>query len=110
MKILEALALGTPVISTSKGAEGLDVVDGEHVLIADDARAFASRIIDLFENPELGFALGQSGRALVEREYSWDHAGARLLALYDEVATGGGCGPDRGPGRPPRALVAGETR
>ncbi len=42
LKILESMALGTPVVATSKGAEGLDVVNGEHLLIADDPRAFAA--------------------------------------------------------------------
>ena len=43
LKILESMALGTPVVSTSKGAEGLDVTDGENILIADDAAASPRR-------------------------------------------------------------------
>ena len=43
LKILEAMALGTPVVATSKGAEGLDAVDGEHLLLADDPATFANR-------------------------------------------------------------------
>ena len=42
LKILEAMALGTPVVATSKGAEGLDVIDGEHLLLADDPETFAA--------------------------------------------------------------------
>jgi glycosyltransferase involved in cell wall biosynthesis len=109
LKVVEGLAMGKAMVSTKLGCEGVAVRDGEHLLIADGARAFASRIIDLFEDPALGFALGQSGRALVEREYSWDLAGNRLLALYDEVTTDGGCAHDRGAGQPLRALVADET-
>jgi glycosyltransferase involved in cell wall biosynthesis len=73
-------------VSTAVGCEGVAVRDGDHLMIADDAPAFASRIFDVFENPGLGDALGQAGRRLVETRYSWELAGARLEALYRQIA------------------------
>jgi polysaccharide biosynthesis protein PslH len=92
LKVVEALAMGKATVSTALGCEGLAVRDREHLLIADDARAFASRIFDAFEAPALGDALGHAGRRLVEDRYSWDLAGARLESLYRQI-TGDEAGP-----------------
>ncbi len=70
IKILEAMALGRPVVATSLGAEGLDVVDGEHILLADSPETFARAIVRLLSDPELAAQLARNGRALVERHYS----------------------------------------
>lgn len=87
-KVLEALAMGKSIVSTAVGCEGVAVRDGEHLLIADDARAFASRIVEAFENPALCGALGQAGRRLVEQRYSWSLAGAGLESLYRRITSG----------------------
>ena len=65
------------MVSTTLGCEGVRVRDGEHLLVADGADAFAAAIARLFEHPGLGHALGSAGRGLVEREYSWDLAADR---------------------------------
>ena len=93
LKVVEAFAMGKAMVSTSLGCEGLEAVDGEHLLIADDADGFAARLLDLFGDPALRARLGRAGRSLVEREYSWDLAGERLDALYRRVVA-----PDGGPG------------
>jgi glycosyltransferase involved in cell wall biosynthesis len=85
LKILEAMALGTPVISTSKGAEGLDARDGPEILIADSPQAFAARIIELFNSPALRASLAEAGRRLVRANYSADQVGARLCNLLETV-------------------------
>jgi polysaccharide biosynthesis protein PslH len=85
LKVLEALAMGKPIVSTAVGCEGVAVRDGEHLMIAGDAPAFASRIFEVFENPALRDALGQAGRRLVETRYAWALAGARLESLYREI-------------------------
>lgn len=54
LKILEAMALNTPVIATTKGAEGLEVTDGQEILIADEPDHFASQVVSVLRNPELG--------------------------------------------------------
>jgi len=86
LKILEAMALGTPVVATSKGAEGLDVVDGEHLLIADDPAAFAEAVVRLLRDPALRARLAQNARALVEAHYDWAHIGAQFAALVEQVS------------------------
>ncbi|MBL8120140.1 MAG: glycosyltransferase [Anaerolineae bacterium] len=83
LKILEAMALGTPVVSTSKGAEGLAVVAGEHLLVADDAEGLAAAISRLFEDEGLRQRLANNGRALVAREYDWNVIAGRLLELVE---------------------------
>lgn len=85
LKILEAMALGTPVISTSKGAEGLNVSPGENILITDDPKDFAKQIIRLLGDPELRARLSKSGRALVEAEYGWDSIGKEFVRLVENV-------------------------
>jgi polysaccharide biosynthesis protein PslH len=71
LKILEALAAGLPVISTSIGAEGLDVEPGKHLLIADQEAAFAEATIRLLEDRSLQQSLRESGRRLVHERYDW---------------------------------------
>jgi glycosyltransferase involved in cell wall biosynthesis len=68
LKVVEAMAMGKAIVSTSLGCEGIPVTDGEHLLIADDPIASARAVLRLFDDPWLAAALGKSGRALVERE------------------------------------------
>ena len=78
LKILEAMALGTPVVATSKGAEGLDVTDGENILLADTPACFANAVLGLLGDPTLRARLAARGRRLVSECYGWDHIGAGL--------------------------------
>lgn len=71
IKIFEAMAMGKPVVSTSVGAEGLPVRDGEHILIADEPWHFAECVISLFANTGERLRLGMTSRKLVEENYSW---------------------------------------
>lgn len=71
IKILEAWAAATPVVSTSLGAEGLPAVDGEHVLIADDPVEFARATSSLLASPERREQLGGAGRLLYENGFTW---------------------------------------
>ncbi len=77
-KILEAWSAGVPVVSTSIGAEGLPARDGENLLIADGGPAFAAAVTRVLENANLGRALGQAGRLLLERDFTWDAAWKKL--------------------------------
>jgi glycosyltransferase involved in cell wall biosynthesis len=85
LKVVEALAMGKAVVSTSLGCEGIRVRDGEHLLIAEDAKAFVSSIELLLSDPERRTALGRAGRSLVVEEYSWERAGSCLEALFSQV-------------------------
>ena len=86
LKILEAMALGRPVVSTTIGCEGLDVRDGEHILIADTPAEFAEKTVRLFHDRELYQRLASNGRRLVEQKYGWDQITATLLDIYADMA------------------------
>ena len=83
VKILEAQAMARPVVSTSTGAEGLKLCDGESVLIADDAEAFASRVIDVLSDFHLALRLGKSGCFHVARHFNWDDVGQQISDLFE---------------------------
>jgi hypothetical protein len=85
LKILEAMALGTPVVSTSKGAEGLSVTAGEHLLIADDAAGFARETARLLGDEGLRRRLAENGRRLVETRYDWQQIGRRYADLVERM-------------------------
>lgn len=71
LKVLHAMALGTPVVSTSKGIEGLAVESGRHALVADTSEAFSRHVLRLLAEPDLGALLATNGRMLVEQDYAW---------------------------------------
>lgn len=78
LKILEALALGTPVVSTSKGIEGLDLKPEDDVLIGDDPEAFARQVIRLRNDNDLRARLSARGRQTVAQRYVWKLVGDAL--------------------------------
>jgi glycosyltransferase involved in cell wall biosynthesis len=86
LKVVESLALGKAIVSSSLGCEGIAVTPGRDLLIADDPRSFAERILELFANEALRRELGRNGRALVEHEYSWDLAGEQIESLLEVLA------------------------
>lgn len=86
LKILEAMALRTPVVTTSKGAEGLDAEHGVHLLIADEPAAFAEAVVRLLHDPEHSRSLTDNAFALVEQRYNWQGVMPRFLALVDRLA------------------------
>ncbi|MFZ0544615.1 MAG: glycosyltransferase family 4 protein [Candidatus Promineifilaceae bacterium] len=85
LKVLEALAMGKAVVSTRIGAEGLEVDNGRHLLLADDPEEFATAVSDLLQNPARRRSLGQAGRALVEASYDWKAIAADLDTVYHQV-------------------------
>jgi sugar transferase (PEP-CTERM/EpsH1 system associated) len=88
VKILNALAMGLPAVSTTVGAEGIEITDGENILLADTPEAFADATVRLLTEPGLSARLGAAGRRLMEERYSWDVTGRTLLAAYRELLTG----------------------
>jgi glycosyltransferase involved in cell wall biosynthesis len=85
LKVLEALAMGKAVVSTSVGCEGLAVRNLEHLLIADEPEEFAEGVLRLMADPDLRSRLGRAGRTLVQREYGWDHALECLEQFHAEL-------------------------
>jgi sugar transferase (PEP-CTERM/EpsH1 system associated) len=85
LKVLEGLAMGKPMVSTTLGCEGISVQDSRHLLMADDPQSFASAVVRLLEDRDLASRLGQAGRSLVERAYSWPSVVEILEHLYRQM-------------------------
>src|SRR5215467_3288024 len=81
VKILEAQAMARPVVSTSIGAEGLGMSDGDSILIADDARLFASHVARLLVDDGLATRIGWNGRREVLAYYDWNRIGEQLESI-----------------------------
>lgn len=85
LKILEAMALRTPVVATSKGAEGLEAKSGQHLLIADTPQEYAEAIICLLKDSQLRQKLVNNAYQLVSEKYDWAVAMPRFLNLIERV-------------------------
>lgn len=86
LKIVEAMALARPVVSTSIGAEGIDIEHDRDLLLADTPSEFADAVLSLLARPAEAAELGLRGRRLVEDAYSWDSSAGRLERLIEELA------------------------
>lgn len=71
LKILEYMAAEKPVVSTKKGAEGLDIINGKEIYIADTENSFVQMILHLFSHPEAALSAAINGRKMVESKYDW---------------------------------------
>jgi glycosyltransferase involved in cell wall biosynthesis len=89
LKILEALACGTPVASTRVGAEGLALDPGRHLEVSDDVEGLADSIVKLIAEPERASRQAEAGRAQVLGRYDWDRLAERLERLWLGCAAGG---------------------
>ena len=81
LKALEAMASGRPVVGTTPGLVGLGAVDGEQVLVADDAAAFAAAVVRVLRDDDLAHRLARAGRELVEERFDWAQVVGRLRDL-----------------------------
>lgn len=86
IKILEALAQGIPVVTTSVGREGLELEPGRHLLVSDTPREFADATSRLLTNSALRESLAQAGRTLVVERYDWGASAHKLEHAYSEIA------------------------
>lgn len=87
LKILEAMAIGTPVVSTSKGAEGLDSVRVEHLLLADSPAAFADQVIRVLKDNGLHDKLSARAHQFVREKYDWEIVMPQFLHLVENAAS-----------------------
>jgi len=86
LKVLEAMALGRPIVSTSLGCEGLDVVDGEHLLIADDNELIAKKTVELLTCKESRARIAAKAREFVVGLYDWDVIVKKLINEFEGMA------------------------
>lgn len=85
LKILEAMALGTPVISTPMGAEGIEARDGQEVLLGNDADCLANQALRLLNEPELGRRIAKNAKKLVRERYQWP----TIAGQFEQVIANG---------------------
>jgi glycosyltransferase involved in cell wall biosynthesis len=85
-KILEAMATGTPVITTSRTLSALEALPGREVLVADNADAFSSAVLHLIENKSLSAEIGSGGLAYVQKNHAWKNIASQLVNVYQKAA------------------------
>ena len=85
VKILDAWLWGLPIVSTPLGAEGIELRDGENILLAADSASFAEATVCLLTDPILNQRLRTQGRAWVELAYDWQKIYPRIDAVYENV-------------------------
>ncbi len=85
LKILEAMAMAKPVVSTSLGAEGIGYTSDKDIVLADSAEEFADEVVSLLETSEKRHSLGIEARKLVCQQYDWKTIGRKIHSLYEEL-------------------------
>lgn len=78
LKVVEAMSMEKPIVSTSIGCEGIEVVNGEHLLVRDEPEAFAEAVVELMHNRALSNRLVENGRDLVKSKYDWNVIGEHI--------------------------------
>ncbi len=95
VKIVEAMAAGRAIVSTSLGWQGLPgVVPGQHLLVADDPGAFAAATIRLLTEPATRTAMAAEARVLAESRYDWRSLGDQLAGVLVDASSGRASGRD----------------
>jgi sugar transferase (PEP-CTERM/EpsH1 system associated) len=87
VKILEALARGIPVVSTTIGYEGIDLIPGKHLLVADTPEEFAAAVVELLRDPQRGAELAAAGRERLLERYDWKAVCPAMDAVYDRLSS-----------------------
>jgi glycosyltransferase involved in cell wall biosynthesis len=85
IKVLEAMACGTPVVSTSQAVSALQVVRGQDVLIADNPDEFTAYVLKLLDDQDYQRMIGMAGLAYVEKFHKWSSIVSRLEGIYHEA-------------------------
>jgi sugar transferase (PEP-CTERM/EpsH1 system associated) len=86
LKILEALGMEKAIVSTTIGEEGLNLVDGQEIIIADAPTRFAEAVLQLLSDRQMRRRIGRQGRRRAEADYDWRRIGKKLDAVYEELA------------------------
>jgi glycosyltransferase involved in cell wall biosynthesis len=88
LKMVTAMALGIPTVSTSVGAEGIEVEEHDGVLIADEKHVFSDKLKQLLQDPSRRQVLGEKARSFVKHNYSWDNIARTQKELYNQLVVG----------------------
>jgi glycosyltransferase involved in cell wall biosynthesis len=91
LKIVEAMAMGKAIVSTTLGVEGIEAVPGRDLLVEDQPLAFADAVNRLLDERSFAVRLGQSARQLAVRRYAWSVAARALESFYHEILGGSQC-------------------
>jgi glycosyltransferase involved in cell wall biosynthesis len=92
LKILDSMAMGLPVVSTTRGCEGLSVEEGKHLLIRDNPEDFAEAVVEVLKDEQLWNGLRSNGFELIERHYRWDRVLEPLEGALFNLASARGSG------------------
>jgi glycosyltransferase involved in cell wall biosynthesis len=85
-KVLEALAMGIPVVCSNIGFKGLGIESGEGAIMQTDKHAFAGSVCELLASAELREAIGLKGMQVVTSRFSWDVIAKQLEGYFQEIA------------------------
>jgi glycosyltransferase involved in cell wall biosynthesis len=99
LKVLEAMAAGKAIVSTSIGVEGIEGRDGQHYRVADQSSAFAECVVELLNNRAMREHLGTNARRIAEQKYDWKIICSKMSRIYEEAAAAAGS-------EHPRAVLA----
>ena len=83
-KVLEAMAMGRPVVASAQACEGIDALPGRDLLVADDADAFCAALGRALD-PQASVELGRAARRMIEEKYAWSRQLSHLDAVLDQV-------------------------
>lgn len=86
LKLLEAMGYKVPVVSTSAGAEGIEYVPGQNIMIADDSQAFANGIAQLLNNREQAKNIAEKAFSFVKKRYDWNGIGTRIHSYLNNIS------------------------
>jgi glycosyltransferase involved in cell wall biosynthesis len=84
-KILEAMATGTPVVTTCGALSALEAQPGEHLLVSDDTDGFSQAVLQLMEHPDLQKTISAAGQTYVRAHHQWVSIASRLVHVYEQV-------------------------
>jgi glycosyltransferase involved in cell wall biosynthesis len=85
VRVLQAMAVGKPVVATSMVRSGIDVTPGENIMIADEPQDFANKVIELLNNRELRLKIGGNARHLMQNEHDWEKLTYQLNEVLEKA-------------------------
>ena len=86
LKVLESLASGLPIVSTSVGVAGLNLTPGKHALVADDMQKLTENVISVLKDKKLAQKISSQGKDFIRQNFDWKGIVAKLNKVYEETA------------------------